>query len=75
MHPDVYQLVSPVLAILLLILLITRLRFHPFLALILSAGYIVINESFKNWQSVWTCAVYAGLAITMWRVRVGRSQE
>jgi exo-beta-1,3-glucanase (GH17 family) len=44
-------------------------------ALILSAGYIVINETFKNWQSVWTCAVYAGLALTMWRVRVSRSQE
>ena len=42
MHPDVYQLVSPVLAILLLILLITRLRFHPFLALILSAGFLGI---------------------------------
>jgi len=35
-------LVSPVLAILLLILLITRLRFHPFLALILAAGFLGI---------------------------------
>ncbi|MCA1326376.1 gluconate:H+ symporter [Herbaspirillum sp. alder98] len=42
MHPDVTQLVSPVLAIVLLILLITRLRFHPFLALILSAGFLGI---------------------------------
>jgi hypothetical protein len=44
-------------------------------ALALSAAYIVINESFSNWQSLWTCAVYAGLAATMWRARAARTQE
>jgi len=38
-------------------------------ALMLSAAYIVINEGLANWQSVWTCAVYAGLGVTMWRAR------
>jgi glucan 1,3-beta-glucosidase len=44
-------------------------------ALVLSAAYIVINEGFTNWQSVWTCAVYAGLGATMWRARAAQIQE
>jgi glucan 1,3-beta-glucosidase len=44
-------------------------------ALALSAAYIVINENFANWQSLWTCAVYAGLAATMWRARAVQNQE
>jgi exo-beta-1,3-glucanase (GH17 family) len=44
-------------------------------ALALSAGYIVINEGFTNWQSLWTCAVYALLAATMWRARAAKIQE
>ncbi|ETR75191.1 beta-(1-6) glucans synthase [Afipia sp. P52-10] len=43
--------------------------------LLLSAVYIVINEGFNNWQSVWTCVVYAALALTMWRARAVQSQE
>jgi exo-beta-1,3-glucanase (GH17 family) len=43
--------------------------------LFLSAIYIVINEGLTNWQSVWTCAVYAGLALTMWRARAVQTQE
>jgi glucan 1,3-beta-glucosidase len=44
-------------------------------ALALSAAYIVINEGFNNWQSLWTCAVYAGLGATMWRARAAKIQE
>ncbi len=44
-------------------------------ALLLSAAYIVINEGFTNWQSVWTCAAYAGLGATMWRARAAKIQE
>jgi hypothetical protein len=44
-------------------------------ALALSAAYIVVNEGFTNWQSLWTCAVYAILAATMWRARAAKIQE
>jgi hypothetical protein len=43
--------------------------------LFLSSIYIIINEGFTNWQSVWTCAVYVLLALTMWRARAVRSPE
>ena len=45
MHADQYQLVGPVLAIVLLIVLITRLRLHPFLALILAAGFLGLTSA------------------------------
>jgi len=41
--------------------------------LLLSAGYIVINESLANWQSVWFCLVLVGLALTLCRMRDARS--
>jgi exo-beta-1,3-glucanase (GH17 family) len=44
-------------------------------ALALSAAYIGINEGFVNWQSLWTCAVYAGFAATMWRARAAKILE
>jgi exo-beta-1,3-glucanase (GH17 family) len=31
--------------------------------------YIGFNEGPKNWQSLWTCAIYAMLALTLWRAR------
>jgi exo-beta-1,3-glucanase (GH17 family) len=37
--------------------------------LALSAGYIVLNESFANWQSVWFCAGLLGLALILMRAR------
>ncbi|NEW90317.1 beta-(1-6) glucans synthase, partial [Rhodopseudomonas sp. WA056] len=37
------------------------------------ALYIVFNEGPKNWQSLWTCAVYALLALTLWRARVAKT--
>ena len=34
-----------------------------------SALYTVFNEGAANWQSLWTCAVYFVLAVTLWRAR------
>jgi len=39
----------------------------------LSVCYIVLNEGFANWQSLWTCAALAGVAINLALVRDGRS--
>jgi exo-beta-1,3-glucanase (GH17 family) len=39
------------------------------IALVASAGYIAINESFANWQSVWFCAGVAGLGVILLRAR------
>jgi glucan 1,3-beta-glucosidase len=35
----------------------------------LSATYIVIHEGYENWQSLWTCAAYVSLAMTLWLAR------
>jgi glucan 1,3-beta-glucosidase len=37
--------------------------------LALSAVYIVFNERFSNWQSVWFCAGLIGLAFILERAR------
>jgi glucan 1,3-beta-glucosidase len=37
--------------------------------LLLSAGYIVFNEGFANWQSLWFCALIVVLAFILLRVR------
>ncbi len=42
-------------------------------ALGLSVFYIVFNEGFANWQSLWTCAALAAFAITLALVRDARS--
>jgi len=34
-----------------------------------SVIYIGVNEGGDNWQSLWTCAVYLLLAVTLWRAR------
>ena len=31
--------------------------------------YTVFNEGLNNWQSLWTCAVYFLLGVTLWRAR------
>lgn len=36
-----------------------------------SALYILFNEGFDNWQSLWLCAGYALLSATLWRVQPG----
>src|SRR5216683_2648548 len=38
-----------------------------------SAGYILFDESFANWQSLWLCAVFLALALTLWRLRDAQS--
>jgi glucan 1,3-beta-glucosidase len=35
----------------------------------LTAIYIGLNEGPANWQSLWTCAAYMLLAVTLWRAR------
>jgi len=34
-----------------------------------SVLYTVFNEGADNWQSLWTCAVYVLLAVTLWQAR------
>ncbi|WP_365859675.1 glycosyl hydrolase family 17 protein [Bradyrhizobium sp.] len=34
-----------------------------------TAPYIALNEGAQNWQSLWTCAAYLVLGITLWRPR------
>jgi exo-beta-1,3-glucanase (GH17 family) len=34
-----------------------------------AALYIIFNEGFNNWQSLWTCAAYLLLGTTLWRPR------
>jgi len=41
--------------------------------LALSVIYIVFNETFANWQSLWVCAVLAVLAFNLAQVRGGQS--
>jgi hypothetical protein len=37
--------------------------------LVACALFMGFNEGAQNWQSMWTCAVYLGLALTLWRAR------
>jgi hypothetical protein len=34
-----------------------------------AALYTMFNEGADNWQSLWTCAAYFLLAVTLWRAR------
>src|ERR1700758_2199663 len=34
-----------------------------------AAIYVGLNEGPANWQSLWTCAAYMLLALTLWRAR------
>ena len=43
--------------------------------LMIAAVYVGFNEGPKNWQSLWTCAVYAMLGITLWRARAAQTPE
>jgi exo-beta-1,3-glucanase (GH17 family) len=40
--------------------------------LVVAAIFIGVNEGAQNWQSLWTCAVYLGLALTLWRARAAQ---
>jgi exo-beta-1,3-glucanase (GH17 family) len=35
----------------------------------IAALYTVFNEGLNNWQSLWTCAAYFVLGVTLWQVR------
>ena len=37
--------------------------------------YIGFNEGADNWQSLWTCAMYLLLAVTLWRARAVQIPE
>jgi hypothetical protein len=37
--------------------------------LAVSVVYTAFNEGTENWQSLWTCAMYFLLAVTLWRAR------
>ena len=39
-----------------------------------AAIYVGLNEGPANWQSLWTCAAYVLLALTLWRARALRSR-
>jgi len=49
-------------------------EFAGTIVLALSAPYIAINEGFANWQSLWLCAAFVALAISLARVRGGWGQ-
>ncbi len=40
-----------------------------------AALYTGFNEGSDNWQSLWTCAVYLLLAVTLWQARAVRNPE
>jgi glucan 1,3-beta-glucosidase len=40
-----------------------------------SALYTLFNEGKDNWQSLWTCAVYLLLALTLWQARAAQIPE
>jgi hypothetical protein len=41
--------------------------FAPLFAI--AALYTAFNEGLNNWQSLWTCAVYFALGVTLWQAR------
>ncbi|MFL6789605.1 MAG: beta-(1-6) glucans synthase [Bradyrhizobium sp.] len=47
-----------------------------FAGLFVVAGlYTGFNEGPENWQSLWTCAIYFLLALTLWRARAAQSPK
>jgi hypothetical protein len=36
---------------------------------LVAALYAALSERPDNWQSLWTCAAYILLAVTLWRAR------
>jgi exo-beta-1,3-glucanase (GH17 family) len=43
--------------------------------LLISAIFTGFNEGKDNWQSLWTCAIYALFALTLWRARAAQSPK
>ena len=40
-----------------------------------AALYTGFNEGPDNWQSLWTCAIYLLLAVTLWQARAAQIPE
>jgi exo-beta-1,3-glucanase (GH17 family) len=40
--------------------------------LVAAALYTVVNEGPENWQSLWTCALYFLLGVTLWQARAAQ---
>lgn len=43
--------------------------------LVASVAYIGFNEGPDNWQSLWTCAIYVLLGVTLWQARAAQIRE
>jgi exo-beta-1,3-glucanase (GH17 family) len=43
--------------------------------LVVTALFTGLNEGAANWQSMWTCAIYLLLALTLWRARAAQSPK
>jgi hypothetical protein len=43
--------------------------------LAISAVYIGFNEGPDNWHSLWTCAIYLTLGVTLWQARAAQIPE
>ena len=43
--------------------------------LAVAALYTIFNEGSDNWQSLWTCAIYFLLAVTLWQARAVQIPE
>jgi exo-beta-1,3-glucanase (GH17 family) len=43
--------------------------------LAIAAVFVGINEGRDNWQSLWTCAMYLLLALTLWRARAEQNPK
>ena len=52
---------------------IAELVFAAVLAV--AALYTIFNEGSDNWQSLWTCAIYFLLALTLWQARAVQNPE
>jgi len=40
-----------------------------------AALYTLFNEGAENWQSLWSCALYLTLALTLWQARAVQIPE
>jgi glucan 1,3-beta-glucosidase len=43
--------------------------------LAMAALYTIFNEGSDNWQSLWTCAIYFLLALTLWQARAAQNPK
>jgi hypothetical protein len=43
--------------------------------LAMASVYVFCNEGRDNWQSLWTCAIYFLLAVTLWQARAAQTPK